>query len=52
LLIDDAGQGLDDIAAGRVKDARQVLQRIKRRRALGEPGLKTNLDEGEPKTGL
>ncbi len=33
LLIDDAGKGLDDVAAGRVKDARQVLQRIKRCRA-------------------
>ena len=33
LLIDDVGQGLDDVAAGRVKDARQTLQRIKRRRA-------------------
>jgi antitoxin (DNA-binding transcriptional repressor) of toxin-antitoxin stability system len=33
LLIDNAGQGLDDVAAGRAKDARQVLQRIKRRRA-------------------
>ena len=32
LLIDGAGQGLDDVAAGRVKDARQTLQRIKRRR--------------------
>ncbi|MEO8331783.1 MAG: type II toxin-antitoxin system Phd/YefM family antitoxin [Gallionella sp.] len=33
LLIGDAGQGLDDVAAGRAKDARQVLQRIKRRRS-------------------
>ena len=33
LLIDEAGQGLDDVAAGRVKDARQSLRRIKRRRA-------------------
>lgn len=33
LLIDEVSQGLDDVAAGRVKDARQALQRIKRRRA-------------------
>lgn len=33
LLIDEASQGLDDVAAGRAKDARQTLQRIKRRRA-------------------
>lgn len=33
LLIDEAGKGLDDVAAGRVKDARQAIQRIKRRRA-------------------
>ena len=33
LLIDEAGKGLDDVDAGRVKDARQAVQRIKRRRA-------------------
>ncbi len=33
LLIDDAGKGLDDIAAGRVKDARTTLAALKRRRA-------------------
>ena len=33
LLIDDAGKGLDDIAAGKVKDARGVLGMLKRRRA-------------------
>lgn len=33
LLIEEASRGLDDVAAGRVKDARQTLQRIKRRRA-------------------
>lgn len=32
-LIDDAGKGLDDVAAGRVTDARTSLQSIKRRRA-------------------
>ena len=32
LLIDDAAKGLDDVAAGRVKDARSVIQSIKRRR--------------------
>ena len=32
LLIDEAGKGLDDVAAGRVKDARSALQTIKRRR--------------------
>ncbi len=32
LLIDEAGKGLDDVAAGRVKDARSVIQSLKRRR--------------------
>ncbi len=33
LLIDEASNGLDDVAAGRVKDARSAIQSIKRRRA-------------------
>lgn len=33
LLIDDADKGLDDIAAGKVKDARSTLNALKRRRA-------------------
>jgi len=33
LLMDDAGKGLDDIAAGKVKDARTTLAALKRRRA-------------------
>ncbi|MDP2794783.1 MAG: type II toxin-antitoxin system Phd/YefM family antitoxin [Sulfurisoma sp.] len=33
LLIVDAIKGLDDVAAGRMKDARSVIQSIKRRRA-------------------
>ena len=33
LLIDDAGKGLDDIAAGQVKDAKNTLTALKRRRA-------------------
>jgi prevent-host-death family protein len=32
LLITEAGKGLDDIAAGRVKDARSVITALKRRR--------------------
>lgn len=32
-LIDEAAKGLDDVAAGRVNDARAVLQTLKRRRA-------------------
>jgi prevent-host-death family protein len=32
LLIDEASKGLDDVAAGRVKDARTAIQSIKRRR--------------------
>ena len=32
LLIDEAGKGLADVAAGRVKDARGAIQSIKRRR--------------------
>jgi prevent-host-death family protein len=33
LLIDDAGKGLDDIAAGKVKHAHNTLTALKRRRA-------------------
>lgn len=33
LLVDEASKGLDDVAAGRVKDARQAIQRLKRKRA-------------------
>ena len=33
LLIDEADKGLDDVAAGRVKDARPALQALQRRRA-------------------
>ena len=32
LLADEIGKGLDDVAAGRVKDARHTIQRIKRTR--------------------
>jgi prevent-host-death family protein len=35
LLIDEAGRGLDDIAAGRVKDARSALLALKRRHKAG-----------------
>jgi prevent-host-death family protein len=31
LLIDEAGKGLDDVAAGKVKDARSAITAIKRR---------------------
>jgi prevent-host-death family protein len=33
LLIDEASKGLDDVVAGKVKDARGVIQSIKRRRS-------------------
>jgi prevent-host-death family protein len=33
MLIDEASQGIADLAAGRVKDARNTLNAIKRRRA-------------------
>ena len=33
LLIDDVGKGLEDVAIGRVKDARTTLAALKRRRA-------------------
>lgn len=33
LLIDEASKGLDDVAAGRVADARETLEAIKKRRA-------------------
>ncbi len=33
LLIDEASKGLDDIAAGRVKDARSVIRSIRRGRS-------------------
>ena len=32
LVIDDASKGLDDVAAGKVKDARTALSALKRRR--------------------
>ena len=32
LLIDEASKGLDDVAAGKVKDARSAITAIKRRR--------------------
>jgi len=31
LLLDEASKGLDDVAVGRVKDARQTIQRLKRK---------------------
>jgi prevent-host-death family protein len=33
LLINEASKGLDDVAGGRVKDARAAIQSIKRRRS-------------------
>jgi prevent-host-death family protein len=33
LLINEAAKGLDDVAAGRVKNARKAIQSIKRRRS-------------------
>jgi prevent-host-death family protein len=33
LLIDEVSKGLDDVAAGRVKDARSAIHSIKRRRS-------------------
>lgn len=33
LLIDEAGKGLDDVAAGKVKDARSAINALKRRRS-------------------
>lgn len=33
LLIDEASKGLDDVAAGRLKDARSAIRSIKRRRS-------------------
>ena len=33
LLINEASRGLDDVAAGRAKDARSALESIKRRRS-------------------
>src|ERR1035437_122337 len=33
LLIDEVSKGLDDVTAGRVKDARSAIQSIKRRRS-------------------
>jgi prevent-host-death family protein len=35
LLIDEAGKGLDDVAAGRVQDARESIQRLRTRRKTG-----------------
>ncbi len=36
-LFDDASMGLDDVAAGRVKDAREVLTELKSRRSEKHP---------------
>jgi len=33
LLVDEIGKGLDDVAAGRVKNARLAIQKLRRRRA-------------------
>ena len=33
LLVDEVGKGLDDVATGRVKDARQAIKRLKSKRA-------------------
>ncbi|HMW64259.1 type II toxin-antitoxin system Phd/YefM family antitoxin [Accumulibacter sp.] len=33
LLIDEAGKGLDDVAAGKVKDARSAITALKRKRS-------------------
>lgn len=33
LLIDEAARGLDDVAAGKVKDARSAIAALKRRRS-------------------
>ena len=33
LLIDEASKGLDDVAAGKVKDARRAITALKRRRS-------------------
>ena len=33
LLVEEVSKGLDDVAAGRVKDARSAIQAIKRRRS-------------------
>lgn len=38
LLIGEAGKGLDDVAAGRTRDARSALQAIKRKRAASAGG--------------
>ena len=38
LLIDDVGRGLEDVAAGQVKDARSTLAAIKHRRAAKAAG--------------
>ena len=38
LLIDDASQGLADVATGKVKDAYNTLSAVKRRRAANATG--------------
>lgn len=38
LLIDEAGKGLDDVAAGHTRDARSALQAIKRKSAASTGG--------------
>jgi prevent-host-death family protein len=38
LVIDDVGKGLDDVAAGRIKDAHDALAALRRRCAVKAPG--------------
>lgn len=38
LVIDDAGKGLDDVAAGKVKEARSALNALKRHRVSKSHG--------------
>ena len=35
LLLEEAAKGLEDVAAGRVKDAREALKEMKRRHSAG-----------------
>lgn len=41
LLLEDARSGLEDVEAGRTKDARAVLSGLRRRRAAARPSNET-----------
>ena len=46
LLIDEAAKGLDDVAAGRISDARGTLESIKQRRRIAYGAIHVGISHG------